>query len=49
MVEIFQVDEALNPMAGLEGRSNLLTSLGVALKSCPEFFGSEGRPGNMIG
>lgn len=36
-------------MSGLEGRANLLVSLGRALKSRPEFFGIEGRPGDMIG
>lgn len=46
---MFQVDEAQNPMLGLEGRSNLLKGLGTALKACPEYFGNEGRPGNMIG
>jgi hypothetical protein len=43
-----QVDGS-NPMIGIEGRSSLLFNLGKALKASPEFFGSDGRPGNMIG
>ena len=34
----FQVNDN-NPLEGLEGRSNLLSRLGQALKSHPEFFG----------
>lgn len=45
---MFQVDNEKNPMAGLEGRSNLLVSLANALKQNTEFFGTDGRPGNMI-
>lgn len=37
-----------NPLAGLEGRAGLLTRLSDALANT-ELFGSEGRPGNMIG
>ena len=36
----FQVNDN-NPLEGLEGRSNLLSRLGQALKSHPEFFGSK--------
>jgi hypothetical protein len=43
-----QVDDS-NPMVGIEGRSSLLFNLGKALKASPEFFGTDGRPGNMIG
>jgi len=43
-----QVSDA-NPMAGLEGRTSLLISLSQALTSSPQFFGEEGRPGNLIG
>ena len=43
-----QVDDS-NPMVGIEGRSSLLFSLGKALKASPEFFGRDGRPGNLIG
>lgn len=46
---MFQVSQDKNPMSGLEGRSNLLANLGVALRNKPDFFGSEGRPGDMIG
>ncbi|KAL9709391.1 hypothetical protein Ac2012v2_007748 [Leucoagaricus gongylophorus] len=42
-----QVSDA-NPMAGLEGRTSLLISLSQALTSSPQFFGEEGRPGNLI-
>ncbi|EPE08494.1 fungal protein [Ophiostoma piceae UAMH 11346] len=37
-----------NNVAGLEGRANLLIRLGDALASNTEFFGPEGRPGNMV-
>ncbi|KAH9474885.1 Uracil catabolism protein 4 [Psilocybe cubensis] len=37
-----------NPMVGIEGRASLLVNLGKALKSSPEFFGADGRPGNII-
>ncbi|KAI1391730.1 DUF1688-domain-containing protein [Hypoxylon trugodes] len=37
-----------NEVAGLEGRAQLLIRLGDALESKPEFFGDDGRPGNMI-
>ncbi|KAJ3563947.1 hypothetical protein NP233_g8612 [Leucocoprinus birnbaumii] len=42
-----QVSES-NPMTGLEGRASLLYNLSQALTSSPEFFGKEGRPGNLI-
>jgi len=38
-----------NPMVGLEGRVSLLLNLSQALKESPMFFGTEGRPGNMLG
>jgi len=40
-----------NPMSGLEGRSQLLMNLAVALEASPEIFGTgpEARPGNMLG
>ena len=44
----FQVGET-NPMVGLEGRTSLLFNLSGALKASPQFFGEDGRPGNMIG
>ncbi|KAH7929287.1 DUF1688-domain-containing protein [Leucogyrophana mollusca] len=37
-----------NPMVGLEGRTSLLCNLSTALKSQPEFFGEDARPGNLI-
>jgi len=43
-----QVSET-NPMVGLEGRTSLLISLSGALKASQEFFGVDGRPGNIIG
>ncbi|KAI4273754.1 MAG: hypothetical protein LQ337_004427 [Flavoplaca oasis] len=41
-----QVSEA-NPLAGMEGRADLLANLGDALQNT-EFFGSTSRPGNML-
>jgi hypothetical protein len=35
-------------MAGLEGRAGLLIRLSKALSN-QEIFGTDGRPGNMIG
>ena len=37
-----------NPLAGLEGRSGLISRLGDALQNI-SFFGTGGRPGNMLG
>ncbi|XP_006455359.1 hypothetical protein AGABI2DRAFT_75380 [Agaricus bisporus var. bisporus H97] len=45
--EAMQVTSS-NPMTGLEGRTSLLSNLSKALTSNPEFFGTEGRPGNLI-
>ena len=42
-----QVTEA-NPMAGLEGRTGLLSRLAAALGNA-EYFGASARPGNMLG
>ncbi|KAA1474482.1 DUF1688-domain-containing protein [Dentipellis sp. KUC8613] len=42
-----QVGDA-NPMVGLEGRASLLLNLSRALRENPTFFGTEGRPGNML-
>lgn len=36
-------------MAGMEGRANLLLRLSEALDEKREFFGENGRPGNMLG
>lgn len=38
-----------NEMAGLEGRCELLVRLSKALEDKKEFFGDDGRPGNMLG
>lgn len=38
-----------NEMAGLQGRTELLIRLADALDSNKEFFGENGRPGNMLG
>jgi Protein of unknown function (DUF1688) len=38
-----------NQMAGLEGRTELLIRLASALDEKQEYFGGDGRPGNMIG
>ena len=42
-----QVSEK-NPIAGLEGRANLLIKLADALNN-PALFGADARPGNMLG
>lgn len=42
-----QVSEA-NPIAGLEGRTELLQKLSKAMMN-PTYFGADGRPGNMLG
>lgn len=36
-------------MAGLEGRTQLLIRLADALEGNKDFFGADGRPGNMLG
>ena len=38
-----------NQMTGIDGRAGLLSQLSRALADNEEFFGSEGRPGNVIG
>jgi len=43
----FQVSE-VNPLVGLAGRAMLLRRLGEALAEQPEYFGDEGRPGNLF-
>ncbi|RDB28169.1 Uracil catabolism protein 4 [Hypsizygus marmoreus] len=42
-----QVDES-NPMVGIDGRTSLLINLSEALKASPQFFGEEGRLGNIV-
>ena len=39
---------ATNPMAGLEGRCNLLINLGEAIEKRPDICAG-GRPGDMLG
>ena len=38
-----------NELAGLDGRTQLLIRLANALDEKMEYFGTDGRPGNMIG
>jgi hypothetical protein len=38
-----------NEVAGLEGRTQLLIRLAGALDEKKDYFGSNGRPGNMVG
>jgi len=45
--EAMQVSES-NPMVGIEGRTSLLFNLGKALQANAQFFGVDGRPGNII-
>ncbi|KAF8800157.1 DUF1688-domain-containing protein [Phlegmacium glaucopus] len=42
-----QVSES-NPMVGIEGRTSLLFNLDKALKGNTQFFGIDGRPGNIV-
>jgi len=37
-----------NTIAGLEGRANLLIRLADALQGSKDFFGEDGRPGNLV-
>jgi len=48
MAKGLQVTET-NVMNGLEGRTNLLIRLSDALRDSPEIWGSDARPGNLIG
>lgn len=36
-------------MSGVDGRATLLLGLAEALEEKKEYFGEDGRPGNMIG
>jgi hypothetical protein len=47
MSDGLQVSET-NPIAGLEGRTELLIKLSEAMKN-HTYFGADGRPGNMLG
>ncbi len=48
MAKHMQVD-ATNPLVGLDGRTSLLINLSKALTTSRNFFGPDGRPGNMLG
>lgn len=41
--------DADNELIGLEGRTEVLVKLSEALDEHSDFFGADGRPGNMIG
>ena len=43
----FQVSNS-NPIIGLEGRVSLLHRLGETLRRWPDYFGEEGRPGELF-
>jgi hypothetical protein len=47
LAEVFQV-RSENPLVGLDGRVALLQRLGSAMRSQPEVFGGEGRPGGLF-
>jgi hypothetical protein len=38
-----------NEMAGLQGRTDMLVRLASALNDKDDFFGFDGRPGNLVG
>lgn len=44
----FQVSDG-NPILGIQPRGALLRSFGESLLAQPEIFGSEERPGNLVG
>jgi hypothetical protein len=46
--EGFQVTEE-NPILGEASRVSLLNRVGSSLLSLPEFFGKDGRPGQLVG
>jgi hypothetical protein len=48
MAEGFQVTES-NPMVGLEGRTNLMAAIGTSMVENKQWYGEEGRPGNIVG
>ena len=48
LAKYFQVSKE-NPLLGTEARAVLLRSLGASLLAHPQVFGSEGRPGNLVG
>lgn len=46
--EQFQIT-AENPMVGVSSRVKLWNAVGQQLGNGPQIFGSQGRPGNMVG
>lgn len=46
LAEIFQVSDS-NPLDGLDGRLGLLNRLGEAVVAQPQYFGPDGRLGNL--
>jgi hypothetical protein len=46
--QYFQISDG-NPMIGTVERVKLLNTVGRSLLGLPEIFGSEGRPGNIVG
>lgn len=38
-----------NEIVGLEGRTEVLVKLSEALAEHSEYFGADGRPGNLVG
>jgi hypothetical protein len=44
----FQISNS-NPMVGVHARIQLLRDVGKSLLSLPDIFGSQGRPGNLVG
>jgi len=48
LAEGFQILES-NPILGLESRADLLRGLGKSLLAQTEVFGTDGRPGNVVG
>lgn len=48
LAEGFQTS-GTNTMLGTDSRAHLLRSLGKSLLTHPEVFGTQGRPGNLVG
>jgi len=48
LAEGFQISDS-NPILGLESRADLLRGLGKSLLAQTAVFGTEGRPGNVVG
>ncbi|KZT59272.1 DUF1688-domain-containing protein [Calocera cornea HHB12733] len=46
--QAMQANPESNPLAGVDGRCALLSRLASVLRSHPEFFGVDGRPGDML-